>query len=302
MSNDLISIVIPTYNRQSLLKLTLNSVQQQDYKNWECIIVDDFSTDNTKETVEEFIKNDSRIRYTNNERKKGAQGARNTGIIHSNGEYIACFDSDNTMRPNFLSSLYDKIITSNATVATCYLTITDRLTEKEIGKHIWNSEGNIHSKLLTGETYVDYNCAIIKKELLEQIGLTDEDCPSFQEWDTHLRLSKIATYSTVQKELAYYYVNGADAISSDKKREVNGYLYILNKHKQDWQKYKKAFIHYGKAVLQLLQTINDIDFRTAKTKELYNTINGLKTSIILQKIKYKILWLKLLKKKVLNWL
>lgn len=300
MINDLISIIIPTYNRASLLELALNSILQQDYTNWECIIVDDFSTDNTKQLINKFANNDSRIKYLTNQRKKGAPGARNTGIIHSKGEYIVCFDSDNIMLSNFLSSLYNKIISNNVSVATCYLTIIDRATNKEVGKHIWNSNGNIHSKLLTGETYVDYNCALVKKELLHKIGLTDEDCPSFQEWDTHLRLSKIATYATVSEELALYYVNGADAISTDKKREVKGYLYILNKHKQDWLKQKSAFINYGKAVLQLLQTINDKEFISLKTKELYNTVTGLKTFIILQNIKYKILWLKLLKKKVLG--
>ena len=90
----LVSIIIPTYNREKLLPDTINSVIKQTYKKWELIIVDDRSTDNTKELVEKYAKKDKRIRYVVNAHKKGPSGARNQGMELAKGKYIALLDSD----------------------------------------------------------------------------------------------------------------------------------------------------------------------------------------------------------------
>lgn len=300
MNNSLISIIVPSFNRATLIEKTLESICKQTYQNWECLVVDDFSTDDTLNIVNRFCSLHPKFKSLTNQRKKGAQGARNTGILNATGDYIIFFDSDDIMLPEFVEKLYSNITQKNTDITTCFSTKMDRTANKEIGKFTWICNGNIHSQMLKGETYVDYNCAIIKKSKLFEIGLTDENCPSFQEWDTHLRLSKVSTYSTVEEELAYYYVNGSDTISSDKRREVNGYLYIFKKHKNDWLNCKKAFLQFGFAVIKLLDEIKDTEFKRSKLRELYNTVDGLKSAVILQKIKYKILWLRLLKKKVLG--
>jgi len=90
----LVSIIIPTYNRAKLLPRTINSVLKQNYKNWELIVIDDRSTDNTKELIEGYSKKDSRIKYVLNYHKKGPGGARNCGIENAKGKYIAFLDSD----------------------------------------------------------------------------------------------------------------------------------------------------------------------------------------------------------------
>lgn len=102
MPSPFFSIVIPTYNRGYLIANTLSSVITQSYTNWELILIDDGSTDNTKEVVLKF--NDSRIKYnwqTNTERSK----ARNNGINLSSGEFICFLDSDDLWRPNHLQVL-----------------------------------------------------------------------------------------------------------------------------------------------------------------------------------------------------
>ena len=83
-SMPLISIILPTFNRSELIAETLQSLQIQSYQNWECIIVDDFSTDNINEVVQGFINYDNRFKIIPNKRKKGAQGARNTWLaVHA---------------------------------------------------------------------------------------------------------------------------------------------------------------------------------------------------------------------------
>lgn len=101
MNNDLISIIIPTYNRAHLIVDTLNSIINQTYTNWECIVVDDASKDNTKEVVFDFIKKDSRFQFYTRppELLKGANACRNYGFKKSKGKFVIWFDSDDIMSP-----------------------------------------------------------------------------------------------------------------------------------------------------------------------------------------------------------
>ncbi|UKM63646.1 glycosyltransferase family 2 protein [Flavobacteriaceae bacterium GSB9] len=100
----LVSIIIPTYNRAQLIGETLDSVLAQTYQNWECIVVDDGSTDNTVEVLKAYIDNDSRFQYhrRTDEHLPGGNGARNYGFKLSKGDYIQWFDSDDVMTSDCL--------------------------------------------------------------------------------------------------------------------------------------------------------------------------------------------------------
>jgi len=87
-----VSVIIPTYNRAHLVGRAIRSVLNQTYQDFEIIVVDDCSTDNTEEIVKGF--NDHRIRYMRHDRNRGGSAARNTGIKASQGKYIAFLDSD----------------------------------------------------------------------------------------------------------------------------------------------------------------------------------------------------------------
>ena len=104
--NPFVSIIIPAYNRADLVGETLESFLAQKYKNWECIVVDDGSTDNTKEIVKEFVEKDSRFKLYDRppEHNSGGNGARNFGFKVSNGDYVQWFDSDDLINPISLES------------------------------------------------------------------------------------------------------------------------------------------------------------------------------------------------------
>lgn len=98
MIKGLVSVIVTCYNQEHCIIRTLENVAQQTYSIWECIVVDDESTDNSNQIVKEFIKNDPRfkiIRQTN----KGLAGSRNTGFRHAQGEYIQFLDGDDTLHP-----------------------------------------------------------------------------------------------------------------------------------------------------------------------------------------------------------
>jgi len=105
VNNPLVSIIIPTYNRAHLIVETLDSISKQTYGNWECIIVDDGSTDDTTSRVEKYCKIDQRFRYHHRpkSKSKGANACRNYGFELSQGELVNWFDSDDWMHPEFLA-------------------------------------------------------------------------------------------------------------------------------------------------------------------------------------------------------
>ena len=105
----LISVVIPAYNAEQFLDETLESVLSQTYENWECIIVNDGSTDNTESIAKKWCEKDARFRYFYKE-NSGASDTRNFGIKEARGEYIAFLDADDLYMPNFLKVCLENLV------------------------------------------------------------------------------------------------------------------------------------------------------------------------------------------------
>jgi len=118
MSEDLVSIIMPAYNCGDFIGIALDSVVAQTYQNWELIVVDDCSTDNTAEIVKEYMRRDSRIKYLRLDKNSGAAVARNTAIDIAKGKYIAFLDSDDVWFPNKLSKQIE-FMKKNGYTFTC---------------------------------------------------------------------------------------------------------------------------------------------------------------------------------------
>lgn len=100
---ELVSIIMPAYNCGDFIGITLDSVINQSYENWEVIVVDDCSTDNTADAVQEYIKKNNRIKYHKLEKNSGAAVARNKAVDLANGKYMAFLDSDDVWFPEKLA-------------------------------------------------------------------------------------------------------------------------------------------------------------------------------------------------------
>ncbi|WP_055413307.1 glycosyltransferase family 2 protein [Nonlabens sp. YIK11] len=102
--SQLVSIIIPTYNRAHVIAETLESISVQTYKNWECIIIDDGSEDNTKQFLNDYVTSDVRFKWFSRPKHlpKGPSACRNYGVSISSGHYIQFFDSDDIMHPRHL--------------------------------------------------------------------------------------------------------------------------------------------------------------------------------------------------------
>lgn len=102
MNEPLVSIITPVYNAERFLSETIKSVKNQTYENWELLLVDDCSKDNSVSIIKEFQKNDHRIKYIKLEKNSGASVTRNTGIKNAKGRFIAFVDSDDIWESNKL--------------------------------------------------------------------------------------------------------------------------------------------------------------------------------------------------------
>ena len=109
-NNKIISVVIPCYNQAEFLPETLDSLIAQDYRDWEGIIVNDGSLDNTEEVALTYLKKDRRLKYIKKE-NGGLSSARNCGIEHASGEFILPLDSDDIIKPEYLSKAIEAFST-----------------------------------------------------------------------------------------------------------------------------------------------------------------------------------------------
>ena len=133
--NDKISIIMPTYNSEKYIIETIRSVQKQTYSNWELVIVDDCSTDNTVKIINNFKKYDNRIKLIVLNKNYGASIARNISLNNSTGRYISYLDSDDRWKPNKLTRQIEFMQKNNyAFCCTSYELIDD--AGKKINKVI----------------------------------------------------------------------------------------------------------------------------------------------------------------------
>lgn len=114
----LVSIIMPTYNREKTLPRAIKSVLKQTYKNWELLIVDDRSTDKTHELINKYSEKDSRIKYLLNKRSKGPGGTRNYGMIHAKGKHVAFLDSDDEWYNHHLKRCVNVLETEDVKICT----------------------------------------------------------------------------------------------------------------------------------------------------------------------------------------
>lgn len=104
-----VSVIVPVYNQGEFLAEALDSVLQQTYSNWECVIVNDGSTDNTEEVALDYVNKDGRFRYLYQD-NSGVSAARNNGIRHSDGLFILPLDGDDILCPSYLEKAVSRFM------------------------------------------------------------------------------------------------------------------------------------------------------------------------------------------------
>jgi glycosyltransferase involved in cell wall biosynthesis len=189
-ADPLISVIIPTFNRLNLLSSTLDSVIQQTYSHWECIIVDDGSMDGIIELIEKYQNKDNRFKFISRDREpKGAPTCRNIGITRSLGEYVIFLDSDDVLRKDCLE-IRSKVMRENP--GNDYWVFRTAMFDKS-PDHItgfWNllhKDTNDLLRFLSQDPPWHTTGPVWKKSTMENLGGFDETAVCWQDWELHVR-------------------------------------------------------------------------------------------------------------------
>jgi glycosyltransferase involved in cell wall biosynthesis len=264
--NPLISVVIPVYNRENLIQGCLKSVTDQTYANLEIIVVDDKSTDKTIEKINEI--NDERIRVVKLEKNGGAQVARNRGIKESKGEWIAFHDSDDTWDLTKIEKQVKILEENNFDPYLVVHSDANKLENNEYTKiDIRLTKGYVYKQLLKRPGPL-FPVILTSKLALEKIGYLDEKVLSYQEWDTSIRLAKICKFVHIKEPLFTYLIH-TQTISNDKRHDIRGYEFVINKFKKEIIKNCGHSAWYNHLNIQLKKSISwNLDEETRKYKKL----------------------------------
>ena len=257
MEEELVSIIMPSYNTGKFIKETINSVISQTYSNWELIIVDDCSTDNTEEILKNI--NDDRIIYLKNEKNSGAAVSRNKALREAKGRWMAFLDSDDLWVPQKLEKQI-KFMKGNG----YYFTYTNY---SEIDEN-----GNLNGKRITGPkkitktwmfNYCWPGCLTVMYDA-SKIGLIQiEDIKKNNDYAMWLKVCKKADCYLLDEELAMYRKRSG-SISN------HSYIALIKWH---YKLYREA--EHQNLICSLFNTCRNMVFGAYKKKKycIKNTIN-----------------------------
>jgi len=228
-----ITVIMPTYNRASLISRALKSVVNQTLNDLEVIVVDDASTDNTNNVVKNF--SDTRVKYIRHSENKGGPSARNTGIEIAKGEFIAFLDDDDEWTPEKLEKQLSKFSHCHESIGLVYCGFDYTILNQSIYTSTPNLRGNLFNRILETNIIGSVSLPLIRKDCFSQIGMFDESLESCQDWDFWIRLSKSYEIDFAPEILVRRYIHG-NQITTNLNKKILGREMILNKHKNDLNK------------------------------------------------------------------
>lgn len=194
----MVSVIIPTYNYAAYLPDTLDSLLQQSYTDWECIVVDDGSQDQTAELVDAYCQKDKRFRYFF-QVNQGVSQARNLGINEAKGDFIQFLDGDDLLQKDKIQTQHD-YFQQEANVDIVYgevryfsdgnsralrYSLNDQKEFDWLPKH--QTGGSDLIATFTSYNFLVMNAPLIKKEVFERVGYFNPEMKAIEDWDFWLR-------------------------------------------------------------------------------------------------------------------
>ena len=229
MNSPQISVIIPCYNAEATIHETIASILEQTFTDFEIIIINDGSIDNTLQVINQF--SDERIQvfsFANS----GPQKSRNRGIEIARGDYISFIDADALWTPDKLASQVQSLQASpNAALAYSW---TDLINEHgqfvKCGRHS-KIENHVFEQLIKDDFIASGSNPLIKAEALRAVGGFDEAILAGQDWDMWLTLAAEYQFVVVPKvQILYRKFTSHRSWSDDFERQAKGHLQVMNKH------------------------------------------------------------------------
>jgi glycosyltransferase involved in cell wall biosynthesis len=250
----MVSVIIPTYNREKMIEKSIESVLKQTYLDLELIIVDDCSTDNTKSVVP-AIK-DNRVRYVCLEKNSGACVARNRGIELAKGDYIAFQDSDDIWLPEKLERQLETLQSQGTDITFCAFNQisvngTQRVYPLNLESHLCTREEIVMDSLASTQTILGKASAI--KDIM-----FDAEMPRMQDYEFIMRAIKKYNVFFLNEPLVNVYMqeNSITGVGAQYEKKLKAWSLMLNKHQEEATLFPKWKVKMLKTVAHCKVMLN----------------------------------------------
>lgn len=224
-----VSVIIPCYNQAHFLPEALASVQAQTFQDWECIIVNDGSPDNTAEVAREWIARDSRFQYIEKP-NGGLSSARNRGLQEATGEYVHFLDSDDYVAPEFYREMVRSLESDpGACLAFTGWSLVDSVRNVLTSDQVVNPDYDWYHYMLQ-RCLCPCHAIVCKKELFDLVGNFDESLRSCEDWDMWLRIAATGRgLAQVEGHFVYYRQHG-QSMTTNYTRMLDCGLRVIRKY------------------------------------------------------------------------
>lgn len=232
MKNPLVSIIIPTYNREVLILKALDSIFKQTFQDFEILVIDDASTDKTEEVIEEL--NHQQIRYFKLKENSGQCVARNYGIKRAKGNFIAFLDSDDVWMPEKLEKQLEFFRKGSEHLGAVYGFSYQKDVKKDEVRLLDSGyfRGNIYEKLLVGFCPPSPSLFMVSRIALERVNGFDEELITFVDLDLWIRIGEHYEFDYVEEPVIIKYEQIGDQYVTNFEKRYQGYHLFINKWNQ----------------------------------------------------------------------
>lgn len=233
-SEPLVSVILPTYNRPSMLADAVRSVERQTYGNIELIVVDDHSPEPVEPLLEDIDTNTvTSIRCPRHKENRGANAARNTGINVANGEFLAFLDDDDVWLPKKIERQVERFQRTSDDVGVVYT--GQRFVDEDgitTSVRTPTTQGDVTEQLLTGAPLGPFSTIMVRSTFVSMAGELDERLPSWQDREWCIRLSQHCEFEGIAEPLLLRRIHRESQISDDfvAKRDTS-YPLLLKKYR-----------------------------------------------------------------------
>lgn len=268
-----VSVIIPTFKRSEHLESAIISVLNQSYENIEVLVVDDNTDACEIEKAQKITAQFDKVEYLKNFRKKGGCGARNSGVLKASGDYIAFLDDDDTFLPRKIHDQLKHLIDSGGNASFTDYVLNDTIHNKK--KYVVKNFDKLESyQILNFKVPASTTLMMAKRQALIEVGLFDENLPSFQDLDLWYRLSLNGPVLKCNGLLSEFTIHLEDRVSINIDKRMAGLNKLIDKWKNEIELnvgVKKFYnFYYRESIYNLIKysnsTINE------KTK-YYLTLN-----------------------------
>lgn len=268
-----VSIVLPTYNGEEYIKNSIDSILNQTYTNWELIIVNDCSKDNTAQIIQEYANKDSRIKVITNETNKKLPASLNIGFEKATGDYYTWTSDDNEYYPQAIEKMVN-FLENNKDFGMVYA--RENVEENGVLQdYIWCDQPTTPETLL--KLCVPGACFCYRSNVAKTIGKYDENCFLNEDHDYWLRILQQFNIYNLKDVLYLYRLTNSNLTSTNKDKIRAGKIKLLRKYREIYANiFPEVRVIFKNQLIFDKYTNNEINFKeckkSIKTSKLYKLL------------------------------